>query len=243
MRLLIPLLLFVWAGPLAAQPVKIKFTVQAEISTEMTSVTDLHVITTKGPYNLNEIRTMSFWEAAPDSITIELLRNNGIGVYLKGRLLKAHAVKSDQAWESKVKGTVAGNDTIRVMRNSFYHGSVKMGARDILTVLEGNPASRAEATQARSNYNGAQIVSFVGGAMIGWPLGQAISGKVEPQWGLAAVGAATLLGFGIPLNSGFKKHAQNAINIYNKGTTPSGSARLSIKFIPGVGGGTLLVKF
>jgi hypothetical protein len=243
MRHLISCLLFLWTCPLVAQPVKIKFAVEAEVTTEMTSVTELHVITTQGPYNLNEIRSMSFWGEAPDTTTLDKLRYNGIGIYLKGKYLKPLSVKSDRAWEAKVKGATLGNDTIRMVRNTFYLGSAKMGTREILTVLESNPASHAEAKKARSNFNGAQITGFVGGALIGWPLGQAISGKVEPQWGLAAVGAATLLGFGIPLTNQFKRHTRNAIKLYNNKTPLTGSTGLSIKFYPGVNGGTLLVKF
>lgn len=242
MRSLILFVLLAWACPLVAQPVKIKFVVQSELTTELTSLTDIHVMTTHGPYNFNEISTMSFWGIAPDSAVIEQLRNNGIGVYLKYKFLKPNTVKSEKVWEARVKGTVTAKDSIWMKGNSFYQGTVKLRPKDVLSVLESNPASREEAARARSNYNASQVVGFVGGFLIGWPLGQAISSKQEPQWGLAAGGVALLIVVGIPLSAGFKKHTEKGISIYNR-KTPSGSPGLSFQFLPTVNGGTLVVRF
>ncbi len=243
MKFYVLLLFLAWTQPLAAQTVKIKFITKAEVRTELTSVTDIHAITVAGPYNFHEIETMAFWDVPPDSVTIEKLRTNGVGVYIKNKYLKPYSVKSDKVWEARVAGSVGDADTIRVKGNSYWLGSVKMSDRDILTVLERNPASYDEAKMARSNYNGAQVVGFFAGALIGWPIGQALAGKQDPQWGLAAGGGVLLLAVGVPVASGFKKHTYNAIRIYNKKPVSPGSPGLSMQFIPSVQGATFVVKF
>lgn len=239
---LLILLTFACAGPLLAQPVTIKFVVQSELKTELTSVTDIHVITTHGPYNYNEIKNMTFWTTPPDSGTMDVLRTNGIGVYIKTKYLKPHTVKSEGAWESKVRG-ITRSDSIWKSKRTYYHGPVKLSTSHLLSVLESNPESKKEAIMARNNSNGLQIVSFVSGFMIGYPIGQAIAGKQDPVWGLAGGGAALLLIAGIPLANGYNKHLENAISIYNNKVISTGSAGVSIKFIPTLGGGSLLVKF
>ena len=67
--------------------------------------------------------------------------------------------------------------------------------------------------KAMSNYNAGQVLGFVGGFMVGWPLGTALGGG-DPNWGIAAGGVAVLL-CTIPLSSAFKKHARTAVDMYN----------------------------
>ena len=60
----------------------------------------------------------------------------------------------------------------------------------------------------------ATILSFIGGFMVGWPIGSALSGK-EPNWAIAAAGGGFVL-IAIPLNSAYKRHAREAVKIYNR---------------------------
>jgi hypothetical protein len=85
--------------------------------------------------------------------------------------------------------------------------------REVLTLMESDPEAYAAFKKAKSNYDAGSVLGFVGGFMIGWPLGTALGGG-DPQWGLAAGGVAVLL-LGIPLNSAFKKHARTAVELYN----------------------------
>lgn len=243
MRSILVFCMIGWAFPLWAQPVTIKFVVQSELKTEMTSVTDIHVITTHGPYNFNEIKTMTFWTTVPDSATMEALRTNGIGIYIKTKYLKPTMLKSKDAWEAKVKGTTSRSDSIWKEKNTYYQGKTKLSHAHLLSLLESNPDCRLETRLARNNSNALQLVGFAGGFMIGYPVGQAIAGKQDPIWGLAAGGAALLIVAGIPLANGYNKHIENAISIYNKKTIRTGSTGVSIKFFPSLGGGSLVVKF
>lgn len=94
-----------------------------------------------------------------------------------------------------------------------------------------------EFKRAKSNYDAGQVLGFIGGFLIGWPLGTALGGG-DPQWGLAGGGAALLLA-SIPLNSGFKKHAQRALTIYNGRPVSRRQASVRFRFY-GYGGGFVL---
>lgn len=249
MRLLILLVLFVLPFPLAAQPAKIKFIVGSELSTQMTSVTDIHVITTDGPYNFDEIRTISFWNEAPDTAAVSLLRYNGIGIYLKNKYLKPLSEKSVTAWEAEVKGrpdTTFRKDTIRIERSGFgtryWKGSVRLDQRTLFALIQSDPASYAEASLAKSNYNAAQVVGFVSGLLIGWPIGTALGGG-DPEWSLAAGGVGLLILVGIPLGNRSHKHMRNAIEIYNAHTKSAKLGGTSIRLVPSLTGATLYVRF
>lgn len=248
-KLLIFFLAVAWTSPLAAQPVTIRFTVQSELATELTSVTDLYAETTHGPYNLKEISTMNFSHFAPDSVTMEKLRSHGIRIYLKGKYLKPKVnlkpkvMKPETNKEEEVTVRALRDDSIWMKKNRYYQGHAPMTAVEILAVLEGNLASRSEALQAKSDFNGAQIIGFVSGVLIGWPIGQAIGGKQEPQWGLAAGGVALLVAGAIPLENKFHQHMNNAIRIFNSQARPAGKTGLSLHFVPSPVGGTLVVTF
>lgn len=67
------------------QLVTITFNNRSEVSTELTSVTSVHVITLDGPYNSKEIRRMTFTGATPDSSSLKQLRDFGIEVSIDPR--------------------------------------------------------------------------------------------------------------------------------------------------------------
>ncbi|MBY0434630.1 MAG: hypothetical protein K2U26_11020 [Cyclobacteriaceae bacterium] len=86
--------------------------------------------------------------------------------------------------------------------------------RQVATILKDDPLAYAEFKKARTNNSVAGVVGFLGGVMIGLPLGTAIGGG-EPEWGLAAGGAALIVA-SIPFSSAFRKHSLNAVEMYNK---------------------------
>lgn len=121
---------------------------------------------------------------------------------------------------------------------SEYGRSLK--PKEVLQIMEVNPEAFAEFKKAKSNYDAAQVFGFIGGFMIGWPIGTAISGG-DPQWGIAAGGAAVLL-LTIPLNNGFTKHGRNAIAIYNDSGN-SASIRPTIHLQVQGTGARVVIKF
>jgi hypothetical protein len=86
--------------------------------------------------------------------------------------------------------------------------------KQVLQIMKDDPLAYAEFKKAKSNYTASGIIGFAGGALIAIPLISAISGG-EPEWGLAAGGAALIVST-IPLHRAFKRHAQSAIDTFNK---------------------------
>lgn len=137
----------------------------------------------------------------------------------------------------------ANGQDMRMEKNfwgtKLYHGDRQVRPREMLELMKPNDAAYAEFKKAKSNNDMAQVLGFAGGALIGWPIGTAIGGG-DPQWGLAAGGAALIL-LAIPLGNGFNKHAANAIEIYNG---DQGSARnVSFNIVPYGTGVKLVLRF
>lgn len=86
--------------------------------------------------------------------------------------------------------------------------------KQVSQILYDDPTAYEEFKRARSNYAAAGVLGFIGGGLIGFPIGTAIAGG-DPEWALAAGGAAIIIA-SIPLTSAFKHHAEQAIDIYNK---------------------------
>jgi hypothetical protein len=99
----------------------------------------------------------------------------------------------------------------------FERDSLILSPKQVQYVLEVNPAALAEFKKARKNSGVASVLGFAGGLLIGIPIGSALVGG-DPEWGLAAAGA-TLVVASIPFNGAFKRHAQNAVDIYNQEKT------------------------
>lgn len=72
---------------LKAQPATVRFQNELKANVVVTKVTDLQLFTQTSTYALNQIRSVSFWEAEPDSVALYALRSNGVTVYLKRKRL------------------------------------------------------------------------------------------------------------------------------------------------------------
>ena len=110
----------------------------------------------------------------------------------------------------------------------------------VLDIMKTNPEAVAEFKKAKSNFDADQVLGFVGGALIGWPLGTALGGG-EPNWGLAAGGAGLVL-VSIPLNAGYKKHATKAVELYN-GSSATSRIPVRLTMSPYPGGLSFRVRF
>jgi hypothetical protein len=121
----------------------------------------------------------------------------------------------------------------------LVQGGVVLKPKQVLGIMESNPAAFAEFKKAKSNNDAAQVIGFIGGALVGWPLGSALGGG-DPNWALAGAGAGLIL-ISIPMSSGYKKHATKAVELYNGKATSQLPMRLSMSPYPG--GLTLRVRF
>ncbi len=99
--------------------------------------------------------------------------------------------------------------------NAFIlHGKfLKPG--EMVNILAVNPEAQAVMKKAKSNYTAAQIFGAVGGALIGFPIGTALGGG-EPVWAMTGAGAG-FIAISIPFSISYKKKANKAIELYNKG--------------------------
>lgn len=96
----------------------------------------------------------------------------------------------------------------------FERDSLFLSARQVNSILQDQPEAYKLFKKARTNASVGSVLGFVGGLLIGIPIGTAISGG-EPEWGIA-LGGAALIGVGIPFNIAYTKNAKNAIDLYNK---------------------------
>lgn len=103
---------------------------------------------------------------------------------------------------------------------TFFQNGKKLKPKQLLEVTKYNLAAHSEMKFAKGNYDIANMFSFAGGILIGWPLGAAIAGA-DPNWALAAVGVG-LIAISIPFSIGYKKHAKQAVEIYNSGISQTG---------------------
>jgi hypothetical protein len=118
-------------------------------------------------------------------------------------------------------------DTISIKRNSYWYRGNALTANQLLDKMQNNPDAYAEMSIAKSNYDIAMVCSYIGGACIGIPVGQAIGGG-KPLWALAGVGVGAVI-IAIPLSISFNKHARKAVRIYNSNLTRFGLNKLNVK--------------
>lgn len=92
--------------------------------------------------------------------------------------------------------------------------SFDISPKEVLVIMKSDPLAYEEFKKARSNYNASGVLGFLGGGLIIVPVITAIAGG-DPEWGLAAGGVALVI-TSIPLHRAFKRHAQSAIDTFNK---------------------------
>jgi len=80
--------------------------------------------------------------------------------------------------------------------------------------LGGNPNTAADISTARTLMTLTMVGSAVGGALIGWPLGQALVGREEPMWELAAVGGGVIV-VSIPFGLWGESKLGDAVQTHN----------------------------
>ena len=133
---------------------------------------------------------------------------------------------------SMVAGTVSAQE-LRVEKSKFYDGERLLKVSEYVELLKTNPEAYNLGLKAKSGYNAGNVLGFIGGFMIGWPLGTALGGG-DPNWALLGAGGA-VLAVGIPIQSSATKKLKKATEIYN-GVSSEPTARLNLRF-QGTGAG------
>lgn len=89
----------------------------------------------------------------------------------------------------------------------------RLSLNDLEVLFKENEQSLSYLSKAKSQNNFSQIISGIGGFLIGWPLGTAIAGG-DPEWAMAGVGAG-LVAVSIPIYIKSQNNAEKAVKFYN----------------------------
>jgi uncharacterized protein YcfJ len=124
------------------------------------------------------------------------------------------------------------SDSITIVKKgpgtSFYQNSKKLTTKELTEITRSNSEAFKEMTAAKTNQAAGTVFGFIGGFLVGWPLGTAIGGG-DPNWTLAAVGAG-FIGVSIPFSIAYTKRATRAVDIYNADTRTSSKNKLQLNF-------------
>ncbi|MAD96171.1 MAG: hypothetical protein CMB99_02480 [Flavobacteriaceae bacterium] len=85
--------------------------------------------------------------------------------------------------------------------------------KQISKAVEANTQAFDLMKKAQSNNSIANVMGFIGGGLIGWPIGTAVGGG-DANWALAGIGAG-LVAVAIPISNSAHKKARKAIDMYN----------------------------
>lgn len=103
-----------------------------------------------------------------------------------------------------------------------------MSMKDLVKTMEPNQQAFSLIKKAQLNNTFASIIGFVGGFLIGWPIGTAIRGD-KANWTLAGIGAG-IAAIGIPFSSSANKQARQAVELYNSSFNSASFYKLNSKF-------------
>ena len=120
-------------------------------------------------------------------------------------------------------------DTIEVRTTKgtvFLQNGQILSPRKLLEITQSNQEAYKEMKKAKGNYDAGMAFGYIGGFLVGLPLGTAIGGG-DPNWALAGIGAGLLV-ISIPFSKSYKKHAINAAGIYNDGLRNTGGEALEM---------------
>jgi len=95
----------------------------------------------------------------------------------------------------------------------FYQDGYALDYNQMKTLMESNKEAYQLISKAKSNNGIASVFGFIGGGLVGWPIGTKIGGG-EPNWTLAGIGAGLIV-VSLAITSGATKNATKAVDIYN----------------------------
>lgn len=95
----------------------------------------------------------------------------------------------------------------------FTQNGNQMTMKDLVKTMESNKQAFYLIKKAQSNETLASIIGFIGGGLIGWPIGTAIGGG-DANWALAGIGVG-FIAVAIPISSSANKKAKEAVELYN----------------------------
>lgn len=110
--------------------------------------------------------------------------------------------------------------------------------RQVSQILFDTPAAYKEFKKARTHNTLAGIMGFLGAGLVIIPTASAVIGG-DPEWTLAAGGAALIVG-SIPLSISYRRKAQHAFDMFNEKHT---ALRIRTRFYVTGNSAGLVIKF
>lgn len=110
-------------------------------------------------------------------------------------------------------------DSLFFRANRIYKNDTLQKNTELKLLMAKDEVASNEFKQGVSTQTVAGVFGFVGGFLIGFPLGQAFAKKSvynKPKWYLAGVGAG-VAAVGIAFNTTANNHFRNAVQYYNEG--------------------------
>ena len=95
----------------------------------------------------------------------------------------------------------------------YTQEGTKMTMKKLVKTMKSEPSALKFIKKARTNKIISSILTEVGGVLIGFPIGMAITGR-KADWTLAGIGAGFVV-IGIPISISVNRNAKKAIKLYN----------------------------
>jgi predicted membrane protein len=100
---------------------------------------------------------------------------------------------------------------------TIYQNGKAINLSTIGTIIESNELAFKQFGKAKSTSTFSNLLGSVGGFLVGYPVGGALTGK-SMDWRMLGIGAA-LITIAIPISSKSTKQLKQAVNTYNSGLT------------------------
>lgn len=123
------------------------------------------------------------------------------------------------------------NDSIEIRGEkgaAAYQNDKALDIKQMLDITSANTEAYKYMKLAKSNLDGAKILGYIGGFMIGYTLGAAVMGG-EPNWLVAGGGLGVIL-LAIPLSKSYNKNVRKAVGIYNSGLVKHETRKINCNF-------------
>lgn len=119
-------------------------------------------------------------------------------------------------------GRLAKMDPSRAIdtEHGYRQDNAALDREDMLRKLEHEPVAAPAVGRARALATISLLLAGVGGALIGWPLGEKLAGNEQPHWSLLYAGGATVA-VAIPLAFWADGSVSSAVRAHNEGIEAS----------------------
>jgi hypothetical protein len=107
-------------------------------------------------------------------------------------------------------------------RDGYAQGGRALDPESMREVLESEPEANGYVSRSKVLATTSIVLGAVGGALLGWPLGQALGGEERPLWSLAAVGGGAIA-ISIPLALWSDQSWSLAVDAHNRRVDEKGS--------------------